>query len=446
MVSKNVQTKFLKFLIPSIRPATGELFNNFIENIIEHLETPPMRVPIFGNDELPQDEHFSEQYKKLHNDVSEAKSKLNKFTPREYESLAMTVDLYHTLKGRLRGEFNMQIATNAAMKIYEIVSQMDLFPSTGVIRVFSNAELPGAFIVAINHFIKTNLTDVDFDWLASSYYPDETTEGFTIFGDNYGLYKNNREHWFMGPKPNAFIDDTVVNGNLLDADVVKTIALGVHQKFDALVADKSSTGATLYTSDAGTDVSEDFNRQEELTSMLNYGQVICGLFSLAKGGNFVTKQYTFLTLFNRSLICLVSILFDETYIIKPLTSRPINSEIYIVGKGFKGISIELQEALLQRLSFYSKQKNGTTPCDWSPLLDYSIFYNIDKKILQVAQKIFTQQIVFINEAVTFHQTFRGDMELLKKRLWKLYREVHAEWLSQNKMKRITKDKWISSTK
>ena len=45
------------------------------------------------------------------------------------------------------------------------------------------------------------------------------------------------------------------------------------------------------------------------------------------------------------LLWIISLLYDELIITKPYTSRPANSEKYVIGKGFKGISDELLDKL-----------------------------------------------------------------------------------------------------
>jgi len=45
-------------------------------------------------------------------------------------------------------------------------------------------------------------------------------------------------------------------------------------------------------------------------------------------------------MFTIKLLYLINIFFDKVYITKPLTSRPANSEKYIVAKNFLGISNE----------------------------------------------------------------------------------------------------------
>ena len=46
---------------------------------------------------------------------------------------------------------------------------------------------------------------------------------------------------------------------------------------------------------------------------------------------------------------ILACLFDQICVFKPATSKPGNSEVYIIGKGFRGISDELLEAMLQHV-------------------------------------------------------------------------------------------------
>ena len=114
--------------------------------------------------------------------------------------------------------------------------------------------------------------------------------------DSYGLYAENRLNWLMGtvthfplphvvgafiliffwccayptiagPAPNALpAGEASVTGDVTDARCCEVLAAGVRARF-------SGTGATLYTSDIGADAASDYNRQEEITSFLNFGQV-----------------------------------------------------------------------------------------------------------------------------------------------------------------------------
>jgi hypothetical protein len=307
--------------------------------------------------------------------------------------------------------------------MYELIEEMKLIDCRSPIRAFCDAELPGAFIVTINHFVKTVCpTKPDFDWIGSSFFPEDAAKkgDFTILGDEkYGFYNNNRQNWLMGPRPNAMpVGMPDITGDLMNAGVIKTISEAVHTRF------KSTGGATLATGDAGTDVSEDYSNQEKSTALLNYGQVLAAILSLAPDGHLVTKQYTFMSQFNRSLIALVSYLFDEAYVVKPVTSRPANSEIYIVGKYFRGISPELTNKLLVRCEFYGTR--GLSPTDEFPLFDPADFKEIDEVLLEATKVIhYEQQIDFLNEIDLLYKN-----PSIPRDFRKIANSVNQEWLQK----------------
>ena len=284
--------------------------------------------------------------------------------------------------------------------------------------------------MTINHFVKTICkTTPDFDWVGSSYYPEAAAKAgdLTILGDKYGFYTNNRTNWLIGPKPNALpADVSDTTGDLMNGAVVVTLANAVHARFE------TTGGATLATSDAGIDVSEDYSNQECDTSLLNYGQIIAAILSLAPGGHMVTKQYTFNRPFSRSLIALVSLLFDESYVVKPVTSRPGNSEVYIVGKGFLGIEKSLAEELVQRFSVYSG--NPSAPCKYAPLFNPEDYKAIDQELLKAATKIHTeQQVEFLNEFNEYHENKDFDLDLSD-----ISNKMQKEWLKKYPLVDINK--------
>ena len=90
----------------------------------------------------------------------------------------------------------------------------------------------------------------------------------------------------------------------------------------------------LITADGGFDFSSDFNNQEDQSMKLIRCEVYCALHLLKQGGSLVLKIYD---MFNHQTINVMSILkecFQKIHIIKPLTSRPANSEKYLLCSGY----------------------------------------------------------------------------------------------------------------
>jgi DNA-directed RNA polymerase II subunit RPB2 len=388
------------------------------------------------------------QWFKLNDEINAAKSKLDDIPSTIFSNLTRQLDMYAKLRNIVVKNYNMEHATNAALKMYELIYQMELLTNGPVaanasnclptVNAFCNAELPGAFIIAINHFMKTKCVSSQFDWIASSYLPAAAMAAgdATILEDKFKIYERNRLHWLMGPAPNGLPDgEQPITGDVTDPAVINTLGNAAHQRFDTI------DGANLYTSDVGIEIAQkDANRQEELSAFINFGQILAGLLALAIGGHFVTKQFTFITPFSRSLIAIVASLFDETYITKPKTSRPTNSEIYLVGKGFKGISPELARALLDRCEAY--RTLDKLPTTWGSLLLPDVLAKVDADILAAAQEVHgEQQVAFLNELSDAYRVSNGDTSKIPNTY---EREAQKTWLDENPLVVISTDENLNN--
>jgi hypothetical protein len=424
-IDKLAQVGFLRFLLPPVRDAG---------------------LAAAGTAE-PADP-LGEAFAEVGAAVAAAKSALDSIPEAEFEGFMRRLDTYGGLKRTLRTEYGMQVVTNAAAKMAELIVQMQLMPlappaaaeGRARLRVFCDAELPGAFLSAINHYVCTERAGMELDWVASSYYPPAAAArgDSTILGDHYGVYAANRGRWLMGPRPNAMPEGAPdTDGDLTDAATVAALAAAVHARFPA--AGRRGSGADLYTSDAGIDVSADYNRQEELTARLNFGQVLAGLLSLAPGGHLATKQYTFISPFSRSVLALIAACFDEAFVTKPLTSRPANSEVYIVGKGFRGITRSLAAGLLTRLASLGQDAGGAALAFalWPPLFGSDVRGPLDEVLLRAARQIHgRQQVAFLKEAAAAYAEFGRRPGDLSHALAREARHAQEAWLALNPVRRI----------
>lgn len=345
-------------------------------------------------------EKYNEEFDEIRKQLSSTKNVIDTISEQDYSYLSQNLDVYKTMKQILYRKYNMQVVTNATIKIYEIITQMDIIKNNKL-NAFFNAELPGGFIVGVNHYMKTMFDNSSFNWVASSYISKKGT-----LGDKFGIYEFNKNNWLM---------DSDMNGNLMDKNNITIITKKVLKRFPK--------GVDLYTSDAGFDVSSDYNTQEEQTLLLNYGQIITGLFTLAIDGSMITKQFTFFTPFSRSMIILLSSLFEKIFITKPATSRPLNSEIYVVCIKFKGISDNLKDFLLDRMD------------NIDPNIPI-ILYKPTETLLNIAKYIYIDnQVKYINYAFDVYAT---NKYINKSN----YRHIHDDWLKYNPMKPIKKEDFL----
>lgn len=103
----------------------------------------------------------------------------------------------------------------------------------------------------------------------------------------------------------------------------------------------------IITADGGIDSSDDYENQETKNSKLLFCQIITMLQTISLGGKFIVKVFDCFTQESVKLLYILFESFQYVEIIKPLLSRPCNSEKYIVCIGFKECS--------QKFNFLSKE-------------------------------------------------------------------------------------------
>jgi len=101
----------------------------------------------------------------------------------------------------------------------------------------------------------------------------------------------------------------------------------------------------IVTADGGFDFSIDFNKQEELSSRLIFCEIVLALSVQKKGGIFICKLFDSFTNMTIKMLWLLNSLYEKIIITKPYTSRPANSEKYIIALNFGGININYLERL-----------------------------------------------------------------------------------------------------
>lgn len=379
-------------------------------------------------------EEIQRELFKLSKKLNKHKSNIDPYYENDektYSFVTSCLDPFKTFRYYISKSRGVMNPSNAWLKCYEIFSHFKLvenvLKSNEKIVLFDNAAFPGSFTLAIHHYVNTIINHkrskpVNFEWYASSLLEDFNERN--ILEDEYGLYKNYPERWLMTEEN----DGNVLNpSNLLD--------------FQKRIGGK----VDIYTSDLGFDTSNNFNEQEKLHAPANFGQILAGLMTLKKGGTLLTKQYTFFLPFTMTFMIYISQFFEEFQVIKPETSRRGNSETYLLGTKFKGISSKVQNFLLKKLDGVDKYGKGF---DFSPIYTHK---NPDKDkewcerfsnmevILLASNEIYTRQIKKIERNIlTYHQyatkhdtddekdkTYIGDV---KKAFISENREITDIWL------------------
>ena len=115
--------------------------------------------------------------------------------------------------------------------------------------------------------------------------------------------------------------------------------------------------------DGGFSVEGQENIQEVLSKQLYLCQCLVALGIVRTGGNFVCKLFDLFTPFSVGLVYLMYRSFEQVSIHKPNTSRPANSERYIICKGKRQDCGDIHaylEEVNNRLNRMGLELNGST--------------------------------------------------------------------------------------
>lgn len=326
-------------------------------------------------------------------------------------------ELSSMFKHTIGKKYNTPNVTNAWLKAYEMFSQYKLFPKTAETFIyFDNASFPGSFILAAHHYVKTMCDIKNFKWYGSSLLDSAYLE------DAYELYKNYPNNWLMGEKNNG--DVTLLENQ----ENFKT---------------KLRRSVDLYTSDLGFSVSGDYNNQETIHAKANLGQVLTGLNVLKNGGVLITKQYTFFEPFTLSLIGCLTFLFRELKIIKPTFSKPGNSEVYLLGIGYR-----YDPAVVKKIS--------DSLSNWDrnpmyPIISEDCFGNNFNESITKAVSIYKTQIIVINMIIKeFYRLKNKTMSTKYIKQNNVFTKQHSElikrWEKTHTIKYLRRSEWLNIKK
>jgi 23S rRNA U2552 (ribose-2'-O)-methylase RlmE/FtsJ len=232
-------------------------------------------------------------------------------------------------------------------KMIEMASQylQPLITANRPVNSLHLAEGPGGFIEAW-----LNLRNKHKPACSGSYqtinflYQEDNAYAITLIDPAFEVPSWKRSIEFLRENPNVHImsgaDGT---GNLYSIDNLRYLAKRLRYKKIELV-----------TADGGFDFSVGYNTQEYLACKLIFAEIIGALAVLSPGGCFLCKFFDLNNKLTADMLYLLQCHFRLIDIIKPSTSRPANSEKYIICFGFHGISDEVFERLLGVLDQWNR--------------------------------------------------------------------------------------------
>jgi cap1 methyltransferase len=266
--------------------------------------------------------------------------------------------------------------------------------------------------------------------------------GFTLKSEN-----DFKLHDFFVDPPETFSPFYGINddGNVYDPENIKS--------FEELIKDQTESGVHFMMADGGFSVEGQENIQEILSKQLYLAQCLVALTIVRTKGHFVVKVFDLFTPFSVSLIYLMYKCFTKISICKPNTSRPANSERYLVCKWKKPYTDTIQRHLFDINKELWKQKN-TENMDVLELVPFDVIQNDQKFFAYIYD---SNNIIGKNQIIGLMKiaAYCHDHELLETRqsdirkqclqLWKLPDESRKKPITRSSEQicaQLLEPKWL----
>jgi 23S rRNA U2552 (ribose-2'-O)-methylase RlmE/FtsJ len=306
---------------------------------------------------------------------------------------------------------NINPLSRSYFKMHEIIHDYDLCSKKKILKICCLAEGPGGFIEAL---IKErhNLG-----------YKEDKLYAMTLKSVNRNIPGWRKAKNFL----NRYSKQIVINYGL---DSTGNIYYPNNLEFlyNSVIKDSCD----IITSDGGFDFSKDFNNQEELCFRLLLSEIYGAILMQSDEGTFICKFYDCFTEKSVLLIYILSLMYKNVDIIKPYTSRPANSEKYVICRNFQKkknlIFInEIKSSLRKILLQYKKYENSI-----GNILKVQIPNDFYYRIFQLNKYFVNKQILSINRALLYISLHNIDIDKnllnnIKKQFVKEQIESSKKW-------------------
>ena len=335
-------------------------------------------------------------FKQYYNNVSKSKNKIDNVKNKLYwDKIKRIINPYESIYINYYNSISKyKPLSRSFFKLLEINKKYNLIENKNKINIGCLAEAPGGFIEGIIYKNKHNINNL---YGISIYSSQRNIPSWNIFKKKK-FYKNNIH---------------LINGDIYEIDdILKYINNFKYQK------------AELVTSDGGFDFSNNFDNQEIDSHHIIFNEIIISFLILKKNGNFICKFFDIFNIFTIQMIYILHNMFEEIVIYKPNTSRPANSEKYLICKHFKGINKNIYNNCIRLLKEVKLYK-------------YKIIENlkINNKFLLIINKINNvickNQIYCIEKIINIINNRYEDNNNIIKQLKKNQKIKSTEWCNEH---------------
>jgi 23S rRNA U2552 (ribose-2'-O)-methylase RlmE/FtsJ len=323
------------------------------------------------------------------------------------------------------------IINRAFYKYWEIVNEFDIFESYEDKNLILHcAEAPGGFIQGTNIYLQVDRIKEERDTI-----PKVDTDGFMQVQKK----RTKRDYRIYTISLNKDLPQyksynlPSYNKNITNKQVCITYGkdnTGDINNWDNIhhIKTLSKDDFYLITADGGFDEGTDFNNKEQLHYCLILSEIYSAITLQKQEGHFILKVFDIFTETSAQLLYLLSLCYSEVYIYKPKTSRPTNSEKYVVCKRMK-----LSDSERSKITAAMKELSNHLKNVRSKYASFKLFSTIPEeftsKIKYMNETLLSKQCQFLERAVELcnNQTFIQEYDSQLQSSIDRRREVFHEW-------------------
>lgn len=281
------------------------------------------------------------------------------------------------------------VFSRAYFKLWEILVDTQILDKykEKPINIANLAEGPGGFIQCLLDFRNRQHHR---EWITDRYNTitlKSTTKVKTLDWDNYFDGKN-------------YFDKVIQKGYQINR------SYGLHQDGDLTNIENieyfsneiGENKCQLITGDGGISLEdEEYGRQELLNTTIFLSEILTALYNQAEGGSFILKIYEMYYDLTIQLIHILTLYYTGLIIIKPKTSRPANSEKYLVCTGFRGINADELKEITNRFGYW---------------IDYEKNKKDNKHVVKLFTFLEKEESLFIRSIIDFNK-YNADLQMSK---------------------------------
>ncbi|KAL3872951.1 hypothetical protein ACJMK2_036120 [Sinanodonta woodiana] len=250
------------------------------------------------------------------------------------------------------------------------------------------------------------------------------------------------EDFFAGPgemfEPHYGVRGLDGDGDIFKPDNQAAFISFVKENTDGL-------GVHFVMADGGFSVDGEENIQEILSKQLYLCQCLVAISILRPGGHFMCKLFDLFTSFSVGLVYLMYRIFDRVSLFKPVTSRPANSERYIICRSLRQDMEPVRQYMHEVNLNLNKLLVPTSTLDISLIVPNKILTEDDPFFAYICESndsLGQKQVVGLRKIQAFaqnanlHETRQADIRIELLQRWKIPDELRKAPTKQNPKSRF----------